>query len=68
MISFCNWPLINNLIFVGAAVKEFNGLDGRQAGTEAKSGSCFPGAAFSCWNTPQQPNVTGPLTGKGLQG
>ena len=28
----------------------------------------FPGAAFSCWNTPQQPNLTGALTGNGASG
>ena len=28
----------------------------------------FPGAAFSCWNTPQQPNVIGHLAGYGAAG
>ena len=34
------------MIFVGAAMKEFNGLDGGQARTEAKSGSCFSWSSF----------------------
>ena len=34
------------MIFVGAAMKEYNGLDGRQAGTETKSGSCFSWSSF----------------------
>ena len=41
IIFFCNWTLIKDLAFVGAAMKEYSGLGGRPAGTEAKSGSCF---------------------------
>ena len=37
-------------------------------GQKQRVALAFPGAAFSCWNTPQQPKVTGPLTGNGAAG
>ena len=80
MISFCDWPLMNDLIFVGAAMKEYNGLDGRQAGTETKSGSCFSWSSFFLlkhssttkfnspsnwkWVLPFQTPCSGPHTGQ----
>ena len=48
-------------------MKENNGLDGRPAEAEAKSGSCFYllEQLGSCWNSPPHPNLTSSLTGNG---
>ena len=37
-------------------------------GQKQRVALAFPGAAFSCWNTPQKSNLTGPLTGDGDAG
>ena len=58
--------VLKDLAFVGAAMKESNVLDGRPAGAQTKSGSCFYflEQLESCWNTP--PNLTGLLWKWGL--
>ena len=59
--------VIKDSTFVGAAMKENNGLDGKPAKAEAKRVSCFYflEQLGSCWNTPPCPNATGSLTGNG---
>ena len=62
--------VLKDLAFVGAAMKESNVLDGRPAGAQTKSGSCFYflKQLESYWNTPPHPNLTGLLWKWGLPG
>ena len=62
--------VLKDLTFLGAAMKESNVLDGRPAGAQTKSGSCFYflKQLESYWNTPPHPNLTGLLWKWGLPG